>query len=96
MVNGTGTDGVAQLVADRAGAIERTIGEEDREAVAGQAAEHGIAARELRLQRMRHGGDHLVARFEAEQIVDDVQLVDVAVQDRRNRSRARASPGATR
>ena len=80
------TDGVAQLVADRAGAVERTIGEEDREAVAGQATEHCIAAREVRLQCMRHRGDHLVARFEAEQIVDDVQLVDVAVQDRRSRS----------
>ena len=77
-----GTDGVAQLVADRASAIERTVREEDREAIAGQAAEHRVARGELLLQRMGHRGDHLVAGLEAEQVVDDVQLVDVAVQDR--------------
>ena len=82
-----GAHGVAQLVADRTGAVERTIGEEDREAVTGQATEHGIAAGELRLQGMRYGGDDLVAGFEAEQIVDHVQLVDVAVQDRGRRAR---------
>jgi hypothetical protein len=48
-----GAHRIAQLVADRTGAIERTIGEEDREAVAGQTAEHCIAAREMCLQRSR-------------------------------------------
>jgi len=83
-----GTHRVAQLVADRAGPVERAVGEEDREAVAGQTTDHGIAAREVLLQRMRHCGDHLVAGFEAEQIVDDMELVDVTVQDRRHCARA--------
>jgi hypothetical protein len=38
-------------------------------------------------ERVRHCGDHLVACFEAEQVVDDVQLVDVTVQHGGNRPR---------